>query len=176
MWEKNNECLSFTDLPALRGRTGVSTCARRATTSGPPSTWRPTWSSGGVTGVRTLLDFELVLDNIIFASRFGPKVRAVRPRVVQALGYDVMLQCEVESFPTSAIDWTIRDFLIENEDRFRVTHFNTGPTSTRTTLKVCLYLHFHTLVLFCVKKHFLNPNLKNKERIFFVFVFFILFT
>ena len=84
------------------------------------------------------MDFGLVLDNI--TSRFGPKVRAVRPRVVQALGYDVMLQCEVESFPTSAIDWTIRDFLIENEDRFRVTHFNTGPTSTRTTLKVCLYL------------------------------------
>ena len=76
-------------------------------------------------------------------SRFGPKVRAVRPRVVQALGYDVMLQCEVESFPTSAIDWTIRDFLIENEDRFRVTHFNTGPTSTRTTLKVCLLSHLY---------------------------------
>ena len=94
------------------------------------------------------MDFGLVLDNII--SRFGPKVRAVRPRVVQALGYDVMLQCEVESFPTSAIDWTIRDFLIENEDRFRVTHFNTGPTSTRTTLRVCLYLYiffFHYFVL-----------------------------
>ena len=70
-------------------------------------------------------------------------MRAVRPRVVQALGYDVMLQCEVESFPTSAIDWTIRDFLIENEDRFRVTHFNTGPTSTRTTLKVCLFSQFY---------------------------------
>lgn len=68
--------------------------------------------------------------------RFGPKVSAVRPRVVQALGYDVMLQCEVASFPTSAIDWSFRDFLIENEDRFRVTHFNTGPTSTRTTLKI----------------------------------------
>ena len=64
----------------------------------------------------------------------------MRPRVVQALGYDVMLQCEVASFPTSAIDWSFRDFLIENEDRFRVTHFNTGPTSTRTTLKVCLML------------------------------------
>jgi len=68
--------------------------------------------------------------------RFGPKITVPRPRVQQAVGYDVLLQCNVNSFPTSAIDWLKDGILIENKRRFSVAHFNTGETSTRTTLKI----------------------------------------
>ena len=68
--------------------------------------------------------------------RYGPKIGIPRPRVQQALGYDVMLQCKVDSYPTSAIDWLRDGEVIKNENRFNVAHFNTGTTSTLTTLKV----------------------------------------
>ena len=68
--------------------------------------------------------------------RFGPKITVPRPRVQQAVGYDALLQCNVNSYPTSAIDWLKDGKIIENKRRFSVAHFNTGETSTRTTLKV----------------------------------------
>ena len=68
--------------------------------------------------------------------RYGPKIGIPRPRVQQALGYDVMLQCKVDSYPTSAIDWLRDGEVVKNENRFNVAHFNTGTTSTLTTLKV----------------------------------------
>jgi len=68
--------------------------------------------------------------------RYGPKIGIPRPRVQQALGYDVMLQCKVDSYPTSAIDWLRDGEVVKNENRFNVAHFNTGTTSTLTTLKI----------------------------------------
>jgi len=68
--------------------------------------------------------------------RFGPKITVPRPRVQQAVGYDALLQCNVNSYPTSAIDWLKDGKIIENKRRFSVAHFNTGETSTRTTLKI----------------------------------------
>ena len=68
--------------------------------------------------------------------RFGPKISVTRPRVQQALGYDVLLQCEVESYPTSAIDWKKDGQVIENKGRYNIAHFNNGVTSTQTMLKV----------------------------------------
>ena len=68
--------------------------------------------------------------------RYGPQISVPRPRLQQALGYDVMLQCTVDSYPTSAIDWYKDGRVVENKRRFTVAHFNTGTTSTLTTLKV----------------------------------------
>ena len=68
--------------------------------------------------------------------RYAPQISVPRPRVQQALGYDVLVQCQVDSFPTSAIDWFKDGEKILNQHRFSVAHFNTGATSTLTTLKV----------------------------------------
>ena len=70
--------------------------------------------------------------------RYGPKISVTRPRVQQAPGYDVLLQCEVESYPTSAIDWMKDGEVIDNTRRYVVSHFNNGVTTTLTNLKVCI--------------------------------------
>lgn len=36
---------------------------------------------------------------------FVPRVRTPRPRVAQALGYDIELECVVEAYPAPAIEW-----------------------------------------------------------------------
>ena len=68
--------------------------------------------------------------------RFGPQISVPRPRIQQAPGYEVLLQCLVDSFPTSAIDWNKDGHLIKSDNHFYVAHFNKGPTSTLTTLRV----------------------------------------
>ena len=47
--------------------------------------------------------------------RFGPKITVPRPRVQQAVGYDALLQCNVNSYPTSAIDWLKDGKIIEKK-------------------------------------------------------------
>jgi len=37
--------------------------------------------------------------------RFGPTIAVRRPRVQQAAGYDVILQCQMEAFPGPKINW-----------------------------------------------------------------------
>ena len=68
--------------------------------------------------------------------RFPPQISVARPRLQQALNYDVKLSCQVESFPTSAIDWEKDGELIKNTNHFYIAHFNKGTTSTLTTLEV----------------------------------------
>lgn len=68
--------------------------------------------------------------------RFGPQISVPRPRIQQAPGYEVLLQCLVDSFPTSAIDWNKDGHLIKSDNHFYVAHFNKGPTSTLTTLRI----------------------------------------
>ena len=68
--------------------------------------------------------------------RYAPQISVARPRLQQALGYDVKLSCQVESFPTSALDWQRDGELIKNNNHFYIAHFNKGPSSTLTTLEV----------------------------------------
>ena len=68
--------------------------------------------------------------------RFPPQISVPRPRLQQALGYDVRLSCLVESFPTSALDWQKDGELIKNDNHFYIAHFNKGAASTLTTLQV----------------------------------------
>lgn len=68
--------------------------------------------------------------------RFPPQISVPRPRLQQALGYDVRLSCLVESFPTSALDWQKDGELIKNDNHFYIAHFNKGAASTLTTLQI----------------------------------------
>jgi len=68
--------------------------------------------------------------------RYGPKIRVPRPRVQQAEGYDVVLQCQMDSFPTPAIDWTKEGETITNGNHYSVVHFSKGVTTTLSTLKI----------------------------------------
>jgi len=68
--------------------------------------------------------------------RYGPEISVPRPRIRQAPGYEVLLQCLVDSFPTPAIDWKRDGEIVESDNHFYIAHFNKGPTSTLTTLRV----------------------------------------
>lgn len=68
--------------------------------------------------------------------RYGPEISVPRPRIQQAPGYEVLLQCLVDSFPTPAIDWKRDGKIVESDNHFYIAHFNKGPTSTLTTLRV----------------------------------------
>lgn len=68
--------------------------------------------------------------------RFGPKIIVPRPRMQQAEGYDVILQCEMDAFPSPAIDWTKGENTIVNDDKHSVVHFSKGETITLSTLKI----------------------------------------
>jgi len=68
--------------------------------------------------------------------RYGSEISVPRPRIQQAPGYEVVLQCLVDSFPTSAIDWKKDGEIIKSDNHFYVAHFNKGPTSTLTTLRI----------------------------------------
>lgn len=68
--------------------------------------------------------------------RFGPTIRVIRPRIMQAEQYDVTLQCEIESFPAPAINWMKEGEVIYNNERQTVTHFTKGDTVTLSTLKI----------------------------------------
>lgn len=54
-----------------------------------------------------------------FEVEFAPKISVPRPRVAQALGYDIELECKVESFPAASIAWSRDGHPINNEDDYR---------------------------------------------------------
>jgi len=68
--------------------------------------------------------------------RFKPEISVPRPKIQQAPGYEVLLKCLVDSFPTPAIDWVKDGEVIKADNHFYVAHFNKGPTSTLTTLRI----------------------------------------
>ena len=70
--------------------------------------------------------------------RFSPSIAVPRPRVHQAVGYDVILQCQMESFPDPTINWfkAGSDKALDNSGRFSVAHFTRGPTTTLTTPRI----------------------------------------
>lgn len=68
--------------------------------------------------------------------RFGPKIQVPRPRMQQAVGYDVVLKCEMEAFPAPAIDWKKGEETMVNDRKHSVVHFTKGVTTTLSTLKI----------------------------------------
>jgi len=68
--------------------------------------------------------------------RFGPKIKVPRPRMQQAVGYDVVLQCEMDAFPAAAIDWKKGEKTLVNGNKHSVVHFTKSDTTTLSTLKI----------------------------------------
>ena len=54
-----------------------------------------------------------------FEVEFPPKISVPRPRVAQAVGYDIEMECKVESFPAAEIAWYRDGTQIYNEDGYR---------------------------------------------------------
>lgn len=56
---------------------------------------------------------------INFEVEFPPKITSPRPRVAQALDYDIELQCKIEAFPAPEISWLKDDTQILDEGVYR---------------------------------------------------------
>ena len=67
---------------------------------------------------------------------FGPHVRAMRPRIAQALFYEAHLTCEVVAFPPPSIIWKRGDEEVITNDNISIDHFAKENEIIVTTLKV----------------------------------------
>lgn len=74
--------------------------------------------------------------NINVEVEFSPVITAPRPRLGQALQYDMDLECHVEAYPPPAISWHKDDILLTNNQHYAVSHFATADEYTDTTLRV----------------------------------------
>lgn len=57
--------------------------------------------------------------NIAVEVEFSPVISVPRPRVGQALQYDMDLQCHVIAYPPPAITWLHNDVVLSNNQHYR---------------------------------------------------------
>ncbi|XP_021944629.1 lachesin isoform X2 [Folsomia candida] len=74
--------------------------------------------------------------NIALEVEFPPDITVPRPRVGQALQYDMDLECHIVAYPPPAITWLHNDVVLSNNQHYRISHFATSDEFTDTTLRV----------------------------------------
>lgn len=74
--------------------------------------------------------------NINLEVEFAPIVTVPRPRLGQALQYDMDLECHVEAYPPPAIIWLKDEIQLSNNQHYRISHFATADEFTDTTIRV----------------------------------------
>ncbi|TDG50757.1 hypothetical protein AWZ03_002746 [Drosophila navojoa] len=74
--------------------------------------------------------------NINVEVEFAPVITVPRPRLGQALQYDMDLECHIEAYPPPAIVWTKDDIQLANNQHYTISHFATADEYTDSTLRV----------------------------------------
>ncbi|XP_011343562.1 lachesin isoform X2 [Ooceraea biroi] len=74
--------------------------------------------------------------NINVEVEFAPVITAPRPRLGQALQYDMDLECHVEAYPPPAIVWLKDEVQLSNNQHYSISHFATADEYTDTTIRV----------------------------------------
>lgn len=74
--------------------------------------------------------------NINLEVEFAPVINVPRPRVGQALQYDMDLECHIEAYPLSSISWVKDEILLSNNQHYSISHFATADEFTDSTLRV----------------------------------------
>lgn len=67
---------------------------------------------------------------------FAPQISVPRPKIGQALSYDIELQCHVEAYPAPTVVWKRKGNQLVSEGDFRVSHFASDDEITRSTLEI----------------------------------------
>ncbi|EDW47578.1 GM21394 [Drosophila sechellia] len=71
-----------------------------------------------------------------YCVEFAPVITVPRPRLGQALQYDMDLECHIEAYPPPAIVWTKDDIQLANNQHYSISHFATADEYTDSTLRV----------------------------------------
>ncbi|GLG92915.1 Lachesin [Gryllus bimaculatus] len=74
--------------------------------------------------------------NIAVEVEFSPIITVPRPRLGQALQYDMDLECHVEAYPPPAIVWRKDGVQLSNNQHYSISHFATADEFTDTTIRV----------------------------------------
>lgn len=74
--------------------------------------------------------------NINLEVEFAPVITVPRPRLGQALQYDMDLECHIEAYPPPAIVWIKDDVALSNNQHYSISHFATADEFTDSTIRV----------------------------------------
>ncbi|XP_014249298.1 lachesin [Cimex lectularius] len=74
--------------------------------------------------------------NIAVEVEFRPVITVPKPRLGQALQYDMDLECHVEAYPPPAIVWIKDEVQLSNNQHYSISHFANADEFTDTTLRV----------------------------------------
>lgn len=74
--------------------------------------------------------------NINLEVEFSPVISVPRPRLGQALQYDMDLECHVEAYPSPAIVWIKDGVYLSNNQHYSISLFATADEFTDSTLRV----------------------------------------
>ncbi|XP_059480752.1 lachesin isoform X1 [Neocloeon triangulifer] len=74
--------------------------------------------------------------NIAVEVEFAPVITVARPRLGQALQYDMDLECHIEAYPPPAITWVFKEIHLTTNQHYSITQFATNDEVTDTTLRV----------------------------------------
>lgn len=74
--------------------------------------------------------------NVNLEIEFSPVITVPRPKLGQALHYDMDLECHVEAYPTPQINWVKEEFLLSNGKKYKISNFGTADEFTDSTLRI----------------------------------------
>lgn len=74
--------------------------------------------------------------NINVQVEFAPVITVNRPRLGQALQYDMNLECHVDSYPLPTIQWLKDGIQLSNNQHHQISLYASDDENTDTTLQV----------------------------------------
>lgn len=74
--------------------------------------------------------------NVNLEIEFAPVITIPRPRLGQALQYDMDLECHIEAYPPPAIVWLKDDIQLSTNQHYSVSHFATADEFTDSTIRI----------------------------------------
>lgn len=77
-----------------------------------------------------------VQKSISLEVEFPPKISVPRPKVAQALDYDILLECTVEAHPAPTVTWMRNNETLYNGDDFKISHLASADGVTNSALMI----------------------------------------
>ena len=77
-----------------------------------------------------------VQKSISLEVEFPPKISVPRPKVAQALDYDILLECTVEAHPAPTVTWMRNNETLYNGDDYKISHLASADGVTSSALMI----------------------------------------